>query len=96
MKELDSQSGFSGDYNDLKNKPTTTESDVPAGFGRIDHELEDIRQKVEMVTNQAAQHYENIEGIVDDYGKKAILTPVTALIFAAWSVVCVGIGAWVF
>ena len=48
-----------------------------------------------MVANQAAQHYENVEGIVDDYGKKAILTPVTALIFAAWSVVCVGIGAWV-
>ena len=49
-----------------------------SGFGRIDSELEDIRQKVEMVTNQAAQHYENIEGIVDDYGKKAIVTPVTS------------------
>ena len=49
-----------------------------------------------MVVNQAAQHYENVEGIVDDYGKKAIVTPVTALIFAAWSVVCVAFGAWVF
>ena len=66
-----------------------------SGFGRIDSELESIRQKVDMVTNQAAQHYENVEGIVDDYGKKAIVTPVTALIFAAWSVVCVAFGAWV-
>ena len=82
--------GQSGNQSDLKNIPSLS------GFGRIDSELKDIHQKVEMLANQASQHYENVEGIVDDYGKKAIVTPVTALIFAAWSVVCVAFGAWVF
>ena len=66
------------------------------GLTEIEFQLQAIHQKVDIVTHQAAQHYEKVEGAVDEFGKKAILTPVTALIFAVWSVVCVVIGGWVF
>ena len=65
-------------------------------FDRIEAELKAIQQKVNMVVNQAAQHYENVEGALwTSLARKPFVTPVTALIFAAWSVVCVAFGAWV-
>ena len=65
------------------------------GLAEIEVEVKAIREKGNMVAQQYAQHLENVENMVDEIGEKVILTPITTLIFAAWSVVCVGIGAWV-
>ena len=64
----------SGDHIDLKNIPSLS------GFGRIDSELKDIRQKGRYGdSTRPHSTYENIEGIwLTRYGKKAIVTPVTS------------------
>ena len=67
------------------------------GLAEIEVELKAIRQKGNMVAQPGRPApMRTSRGLLTRYGKKAIVTPVTALIFAAWSVVCVGIGAWVF
>ena len=65
-------------------------------FDLLEQRAKAAETAAKSAAKDALEHYEKVEDLVDDYGKKAILTPVTALIFAAWSVVCVVIGAWVF
>ena len=68
------------------------------GLAEIEVEqVKAIREKGNMVAQPVRPApMRTSRGYVDEIREKGILTPITTLIFAAWSVVCVGIGAWVF